>query len=336
MRGEDAVSSVRAATRAVLAVTWALAFMSSGAQAHEIRPGFLGLTEAASGTYDVMWTQPVAGALRLALAPILPDHCVETERGLPTATAGALTEHWTVDCGPAGLLGASISVSGLDRTLTDVLVRVTNLDGQVYSELLRAGRGPVVISPGGATLPGYLSLGIEHLLFGFDHILLVVLLMVLISEPWPLVRTVTAFTVAHTITPGLSALSLVVLPQRPVEVLIALSILLLAVELTRADLKERQLYRRPWLIAFVFGLLHGFGFAGALKEIGLPDGAALVALLLFNLGVEAGQLLVIGVCLVGAWVFSRWPLPTLARGAPLYMAGSLASYWLIGRIVALG
>ena len=329
------MSSVRDVTRTVVAVACALAFTASLIEAHEVRPGFIGLSETEPGTYDVVWTQPVAGGLRLALIPILPDHCVEVERGLPTATAGALTERWTVDCGGDGLLGASISVSGLDRTLTDVLVRVTTLDGRVHSELLRAGRGPVVLSSGGSTLPGYLSLGIEHLLFGFDHILFVVLLVVLIREPWPLVRTVTAFTVAHTITLGLSALSLVLLPQRPVEVLIALSILLLAAELTRADLKERLLYRKPWLIAFVFGLLHGFGFAGALKEIGLPDGAVLRALLLFNLGVEAGQLAVIGVSLVGAWALSRWPLPRLARSAPLYLAGSLASYWLIGRIVAL-
>lgn len=328
--------SVRDVTRTVAAFACALAFAPSLAEAHEVRPGFIGLRETEPGTYDVVWTQPVAGGLRLALVPILPDHCVETERGLPTATTGALTERWTVDCGPGGLLGASIAVSGLDRTLTDVLVRVTTLDGQVYSELLRAGKGPVVISPGGATLPGYLSLGIGHLLFGFDHILFVVLLMVLIREPWPLVRTVSAFTVAHTLTLGLSALSLVVLPQRPVEVLIALSIVLLASELTRADLEQRLLFRKPWLIAFVFGLLHGFGFAGALKEIGLPDGAVLGALLLFNLGVEVGQLAVIGVCLVGAWALSRWRLPKFARRAPLYLAGSLASYWLIGRVVALG
>jgi len=305
-------------------------------EAHEVRPGFIGFTETAPGTYQVVWTQPVAGGLRLALVPVLPDHCAEIARGLPTATAGALTERWTVDCGAAGLLGAPSSVSGLERTLTDVLVRVTTLDGQVHSELLRAGRGPVVLAEGGSTLPGYLSLGIEHLLFGFDHILFVVLLVVLIRAPWPLVRTVTAFTAAHTITLGLSALSLVVLPQRPVEVLIALSILLLAAELTRADLKERLLYQKPWLIAFVFGLLHGFGFAGALKEIGLPDGAVLQALLLFNLGVEVGQLAVIAVSLVGAWALSRVALPRFARQAPLYLAGSLASYWLIGRIVALG
>ena len=330
------MSTARAATRGFFASACVLAFMALPIEAHEVRPGFIGFTETAPGTYQVVWTQPVAGGLRLALVPMLPDHCVETARGLPTATVGALTERWTVDCGVAGLLGASISVSGLDRTLTDVLVRVTTLDGRVHSELLRAGRGPVVLTSGGAALRGYLSLGIEHLLFGFDHILFVVLLVVLIRPPWPLVRTVTAFTAAHTITLGLSALSLVVLPQRPVEVLIALSILLLAAELTRADLKERLLYRKPWLIAFVFGLLHGFGFAGALKEIGLPDGAVLQALLLFNLGVEVGQLAVIGVSLVGAWALSRVALPRFARQVPLYLAGSLASYWLIGRIVALG
>ena len=319
-----------------VAVTLALGLVATGAGAHEVRPGFIGLTETASGTYDVVWTQPVAGGMRLALTPMLPDHCIETERRLPTATAGALTERWTIDCGTAGLLGASVTVAGLERTLTDVLVRVTAVDGHVQSELLRPGAGPVLISRDRTTLPGYLMLGVEHLLFGFDHLLFVVLLMLLIRAPWQLIRTVTAFTVAHTLTLGLSALHLVVMPQRPVEVLIALSIVLLAAELTRADVRDRTLYRKPWLIAFIFGLLHGFGFAGALKEIGLPDGAALQALLLFNLGVEAGQLVVIGACLLVAWRLSRWTLPQAVRSTPLYLAGSLASYWLIGRIVALG
>ena len=320
----------------ILAAVAAVAIGGTDAGAHEVRPGFLGLTETTDGAYDVVWTQPVAGGTRLALAPVLPDHCVETARDLPTATAGALTERWTVACGPAGLLGGSIFVAGLERTLTDVLVRLTTRDGHVQSELIRPGRGPVLLSGQRSTLPGYFTLGVEHLLFGFDHLLFIVLLMLLIRAPWPLVRTVTAFTVAHTITLGLAALQVVVVPQRPVEVLIAFSIVLLAAELARADLRERAFYKRPWLVAFVFGLLHGLGFAGALREIGLPEDAAILALLLFNLGVEAGQLAVVGGCLLVAWPLSRWPVPTAVRRLPVYAAGSLAGYWLIGRIAALG
>jgi hydrogenase/urease accessory protein HupE len=188
-------------------------------------------------------------------------------------------------------------------------------------------------------VPAYLVLGIEHLLFGLDHILFVIGLMFLVRSFWPLVKTITAFTAAHSVTLAASTLGLVRLQQEPVEVVIALSILFLAVELARgADPATSIAVRKPWIVAFAFGLLHGFGFAGALADIGLPRDAAALALLLFNLGVELGQLAIVGIVLTVLWLLRRtgtvWPAWIVRL--PIVGMGTISSYWAISRLVAMG
>ena len=237
--------------------------------------------------------------------------------------------------------GAAVEIAGLPRTLTDVLLRVRWLDGSAADHLLRPEAPRVSLSTDGSSglgIPAYLRLGVEHLLFGFDHILFVVGLMFFVRRPRHLVQVVTAFTVAHSITLALSTLGVLTLSQRPVEAVIALSILFLAVELTRGTETDRSLMGRwPWAIAFGFGLLHGFGFAGALSEIGLPQQARAMALFLFNVGVEVGQLLVVGILLALVWLVrrSRVELPVFATQVPVYVMGAVSAYWFIDRVIAI-
>jgi hypothetical protein len=329
---------------------WALGLAAmlcpTGAGAHEVRPAYLELTEVSAGRFEVLWKQPIlpsgdpALALRLPLEPWLPEQCTQVSRALPELTESVLLERWVVTCADAGLHGAAVEIAGLPRTLTDVLLRVRWLDGSAADHLLRPESPRVSLSVGtapGVRIPAYLRLGVEHLLFGFDHILFVVGLMFFVQRPRQLLLVVTAFTVAHSITLALSTLGVVTLSQRPVEAVIALSILLLAVELTRGTGTGSPMGRWPWAIAFGFGLLHGFGFAGALSEIGLPQEARALALFLFNVGVEIGQLVVVGIllALVGLVRLSRVELPVFATQVPVYVMGVVSAYWFIDRVVAI-
>ena len=315
--------------------------------AHEVRPAYLEVTEVSAGRFDVLWKQPILPdtdpglVLRLPIAPRFPPHCRESDRALPDLTAAALIERWTLTCGETGLTGAEIAIDGLPRTLTDVLLRARLLDGTAVDHLLRSEAPRVVLSAesgGGAAVPAYLLLGIEHLLFGFDHILFVVGLLFFVRRPLQLVQVVTAFTAAHSVTLALSSLGVVTLAQRPVEAAIALSILFLAVELARGAPSERSaMARSPWTIAFGFGLLHGFGFAGALAEIGLPESARAMALLLFNVGVEIGQLAIVGILLALLQTVRIWrvPVPAFAAQAPIYVMGTVSAYWFVERVLSM-
>ncbi len=315
--------------------------------AHEVRPAYLQVTEVSGGSFEVLWKQPIlpdadpALVRRLPIAPRFPAHCRERERRLPDLTSAALIERWTLSCGETGLVGAEISIDGLPRTLTDVLLRVRLLDGGSSDHLLRSEAPRVVLSResgAGAAVPTYLLLGIEHLLFGFDHILFVVGLLFFVRRPLQLVQVVTAFTAAHSITLALSTLGVVTLSQRPVEAVIALSILFLAVELARdGGSGQSAMARSPWAIAFGFGLLHGFGFAGALAEIGLPESARAMALLLFNVGVEIGQLAIVGLLLALLQIvrISRMPIPAFAAQVPIYVMGTVSAYWFVERVLSL-
>lgn len=343
---------------------WMLAPLAAAAitaetAAHEVRPAYLELHETSAGRFEVLWKQPVLadaepGAIRrLPLRPAFPAHCRAAGRGLPEVTASALIERWTIDCGAGGLGDAPIEIAGLPRTLTDVLLRVRFRDGAAVDRLLRPEAPRAAVRPetgGGMAVPAYLRLGVEHLLFGFDHILFVVGLTFLVRRPLQLVQVVTAFTAAHSITLALSTLGVVTLPQRPVEAVIALSILFLAVELARGDRTTDSvadasgaheagsaLARSPWAIAFGFGLLHGFGFAGALADIGLPEQARAMALLLFNVGVETGQLAVVGLLLALLYGLRsrRVPLPAAAEQVPIYVMGTVSAYWFIERVLSI-
>jgi len=317
-------------------------FTAAEVHAHEVRPAYLGLTEIAGNSYKVVWKQPILNDKRLRLDPVFPAGCNTTEPMLEEVIPGALLRRWQIHCDTDALQQAPMRINGLSSTLTDVWVNVQRMQGKEIAAVLKPSDPELWLNQGqGSGLSSYLKLGIEHLLFGFDHILFIVGLMFFVHGFASLVKTVTAFTIAHSITLAGSTLGLVHLSQQPVEAAIALSILFLAYEASRPNRASSLTARLPWLVAFIFGLLHGFGFAGVLKDIGLPEATAGVALLLFNLGVEIGQILVIAV-LLGSLALARALIGTRAPGLPLwvnqtpiYAMGTLASYWFLMRLSPL-
>ena len=207
-------------------VSFALFLGHTGVVAHEIRPAYLELTEMSAGKFRVVWKQPVRQGRRLRVEPVMPEHCQATTAPVTDMTSEALIQRWIVDCTPARLNNQKISIAGLNQTLIDVLVRVQFRSGASLSVILAPDKPSFVVVQKQPGAPwDYLTFGMQHLLSGFDHIWLVIGLMLLVQQPAPLLKTITAFTVAHSITLGLSALELVRLPQSPVEAVIALSLL---------------------------------------------------------------------------------------------------------------
>ena len=309
------------------------------AAAHEVRPAYLEIRQTVGNHFDLVWKVPAMPGRRLEIDPVLPSTCQTVTDGGFEASVGAVIRRWSVDCGEEGLRGHEVTINGLDRTMIDVLVEVRLADGTSVSHVLRPEKpGFVVDASRSVATAGYLRLGIEHLLYGFDHILFVMGLTLLVRGPWALVKTCTAFTVAHSLTLILSVLEVVQLSQPPVEAVIALSILFLATELARDPGSRSTLTARyPWAIAFSFGLLHGFGFAGALAEVGLPHDAVALALVLFNVGVEIGQLVIIAAMLVLLFVLRFSPLPLDGRVSqlPVYGMGIVSAYWFLERLAQL-
>lgn len=321
----------RAAVLRLLAGLAAWLACTLPAAAHEVRPAYLEIIETAPGTYNVTWKQPVMDGRRLKIDPILPESCGKS--GVNVTPVGAtLIQRWTTEC---DLNTGEIRIDGLDRTLTDVFVRIDRLEGDDIGAVLRPGNTVLDLTvPTGAPVATYFRIGVEHILFGWDH-LLFVLGMVLLVKPRQILLTLTAFTVAHSITLALASLAHFTLPGPPVEITIAMSIALLGAEAIHRIKGWMTLSQRiPWAIAFGFGLIHGFGFAGALAEIGLPPGAEALALLLFNLGVEAGQVMFVSAVLALAWIAYHLAAKrmVLMRTALAYFIGIMGSYWAIERI----
>ncbi len=316
---------------------------SQAALAHEVRPALVQIVESGPGDYDVTWKRPVVGDMALRLVPHLSGGALDKPPTGEQAAPGYVSRVWRVR-GGTPLDGQTLTVEGLAQSVTDVLVRVTTRDGRAFDFVVRPAEPTLRLnlSPAqGIAVPGYLKLGVAHILTGFDHLLFVFGLMLLIGPNWRLVKAVTAFTAAHSITLGLAALGYIRFPSAAIEALVALSILFVAMELLPSRRNDATLaHRRPWMIAFLFGLLHGMAFAGVLSEIGLPPGAAPQALLLFNVGVELGQLAFIGLALAGlrglAFGWRRLNLagPAWAAATPAYVIGGLSAYWLIERTIA--
>lgn len=306
--------------------------------AHEVRPAYLDLREDRPGEFSVLWKTPMLGDLRLALNPAFSGP-VEALTSVATRTTGdAAVQTWRLRA--ERLRGQTLRIEGLGTTLTDALVRVAFADGSSWVQRLTPQQlGAIIPTRPSAwgVAATYLTLGIEHILTGIDHLLFVLALLLLTTGTWQLVKTVTAFTVAHSITLGVATLGVVHVPSRPVEAVIALSIVFVAAEIVQARRGRAGLaVQMPWIVAFIFGLLHGFGFAGALSEVGLPEGHIPVALLFFNLGVEVGQLLFIAAVLTLVTGARRIPMawPRWAGLVPPYAIGSLAMFWVIQRVAA--
>ena len=321
--------------RLVLAFLICLFSLIAPAKAHEIRPAYLEITEQSEGVFQIAWKQPVIDGRRLVVDPILPETCTSQTEPQIGLLDGAVVSKWQAQC---DMRSGEIRISGLERTLTDVFVKLVYLDGEGRTAVLKPASPVLDLSAAeAAAAPAYIRLGFEHILSGPDHLLFVAGLLVLVRLR-KLVWVITAFTLAHSLTLALTMFGLVTLAPTPVETLIAISIVLIAVEAVNAlDGRESFASRWPWLISFSFGLLHGFGFAGALGEIGLPDRAELAALVFFNIGVELGQLAFIGVLLALTWTLLRMAsdrLDTLRR-ATAYTVGIAGAFWTFERLGTL-
>ncbi|MCR9277327.1 MAG: HupE/UreJ family protein [Pseudomonadaceae bacterium] len=323
-------------TGALVCVAVVAVFLSGfQAKAHEVRPAYLELTEIENGVFDVLWKQPVLSDRRLPLEPRFPENCEVTQRSPSEHTGDALIDQIRLAC---DLTTGEIGIDGLAQTLTDVLLRMRYFNGDELTVVLRPDSPSFELASDAPGATAYLWLGVEHLVFGIDHVLFVLALLLLIRAFKPLVLTITAFTIAHSITLALTVLGVVTLPSLPVEACIALSILFVAREII-VDNPDTLARRKPWLIAFLFGLLHGFGFAGALAEIGLPDNALALALLLFNVGIELGQLAVIAAAFLLVSIARRL-LPDFQHGPLLQSAASwslgiVAGMWFVERLAPL-
>ncbi len=325
----------------VLALS-ALAAVAAPAAAHEVRPGYLELREGEAGRWDLLFKVPARGLLRLGLRVEMPPSCRADGEPVARAAGGAHLERSVVRC-DGDPEGQAVAIGGLPAMRTDVLVRVHYADGSVQTERLtpRAPSFELERAPGAWSVAGtYLVLGIEHILLGVDHLLFVLALLFLVRGTRRLIATITAFTLAHSVTIAASTLGWIHLPGAPVEATIALSIVFVASEIARGG--ESLARRTPALVALTFGLLHGMGFAGALRDIGLPEHAVPVALACFNIGVEIGQLLFVALVLGALALASRvggpgrQPADVFAMSERIatpcaYAIGSIGAFWLIER-----
>jgi hydrogenase/urease accessory protein HupE len=322
----------------------AFALIAPSVFAHEMRPAYLELHQTGAETYGVLWKVPGLGEdMRLGIYVQLPASCKNSSEPIATMINRAYTERWAIRC-TGSLTGGTVLIDGLDATTTDVLVRLERLDGTKQITRLTPSAPSFVIeaAPGAFEVARtYLALGVEHILSGVDHLLFVLSLVILVKGTRRLIWTVTAFTLAHSITLAGATLGFVHVPGPPVEAAIALSIVFVAAEIMRSRQGDAGLTERlPWVVAFTFGLLHGFGFASALSEVGLPQSAIPVALLFFNVGVEIGQLLFIASVFAVIWLARRFIRatgmlkPTWAWRITPYAIGSIASFWIIQRVAA--
>jgi hydrogenase/urease accessory protein HupE len=303
-------------------------------RAHELLPGYLELTETAAGRVDVLWKLPLQQGNRLPIAPRFPSGCRQQgERGSERG-ATAWIYRASLSCAPP-LQGQTIAIDGLEAVDTDVLVRYQPAAGSQETHLLKPEQAAVTLGKQGGRPRGgltYLRLGIEHILLGVDHLLFVFGLLLIVRDGWMLLKTIAAFTVANSVTLSVAAIGIVRVPGPPLNAAIALSILFIGLEVVRSWRGQTSFtIRRPWVMAFGFGLLHGFGYASGLSLLGLPRGELLLALLLFNLGIEIGQDLFVLLVLALRRSFTQleihWPL--WVRRLPGTAVGTAGAYWTL-------
>jgi hypothetical protein len=326
---------------ALAALVLAMGFAVPVARAHEARPAYLEIRETAPGRFDVLWRTPVLAGMRLPIVLQLPDGVQNLKPPLVQELADSLLERRSIDAGPNGLAGRRIEFVGLQLTITDVLVRVELQDGRRWTAIARPSRPWVEVAAsqtGWGVVSTYAGEGVRHILFGPDHLLFVLGLLLIVADRWMLIQTVTAFTLAHSITLAAATFGYAEAPAAPVNAAIALSILFLGPEIVRCWRGETSFtIRHPWVVAFAFGLLHGFGFASALTGAGLPRSELPLALVSFNVGVEVGQLSFIAFVLSLELSIRALDLrlPRWARLLPGYAVGSLGAFWTLQRVALL-
>jgi hydrogenase/urease accessory protein HupE len=322
----------------VLAAAIAMLF-SPPASAHEVRPAYLSLEEQAPNEFSVLFKTPMQGDARLALSALFSGKVENLTTIVSHPTGDAMVQTWRMRT-LEPLAGQNVLIDGLQNSMTDALVHVVFTNGNSWTARLTPSEPSAMIpasQSAWAVFATYVRHGIEHIAFGFDHLLFVAGLMLIVRDWRKLVKAITAFTVAHSITLTCATLGWLTLPSRPVEALIAISIVMVAVEVVRMERGHLSLaIVRPWMVAFAFGLLHGFGFAGALVELGLPQGDIPLALLAFNIGVELGQLAFIAVLLSAVYAVRQViAIPREAIVASACAIGIVAAFWSVERLDAM-
>jgi len=322
------------------AVLFGFLLLRSALQAHELQPAYLELNQTGPETFHVLWKVPARDDLQRGIRPQWPENCRVTSDPIIAQAGTSYTERFTLSC-PGGLEGKSIGIQGSMAALADVLVRLQRPDGTTQIARLTPSVRSFVVEAAPnrwGQAATFFRLGLEHILMGVDHLLFVMGLLLIVKDRWMLLKTITAFTVAHSITLAVATFGYASAPLPPLNAAIALSILFLGPEIIRQQRGETSLtLRHPWVVAFAFGLLHGFGFASGLTSLGLSHAEIPAALLLFNVGVEAGQLFFVAIILLLERSFRlleiRWQ--RWAEMLPAYTVGSLGAYWTVQRTVIL-
>lgn len=310
-------------------------------EAHKLQPAYLEINEQRAGRLSVLWKRPLVGGRPMNIHPQLPSDFRNLTQPVVQLLPTGAVERWMVASEEGGLSGAEIRIDGLSATQTDVLVRIYYRQGHEETHLLGPASPSAVV--GGVPskmerIVAYLQLGIQHILMGIDHLLFVLGLLLIVKSRWMLLKTITAFTLAHSITLCAATLGYASVPMLPLNAVIALSILFLGPEIVRSWRGDTSLtIRHPWIVAFAFGLLHGFGFATGLTSMGLREAEIPLALLLFNVGVEIGQILfvLVVVLLERSFRILEFHWPRWVQMAPGYAVGSLGGFWTIERTVLL-
>jgi HupE / UreJ protein len=311
------------------------------ASAHEARPAYLEIKETSPGQFSVLWRTPVLAGIRLPVVLKVPNEVKNLREPNVQELADSFVERRWIGAGPNGLAGRRIEFSGLQLTITDVLVRVELLDDRKLTTIVHPSQPWVEITAAQTrwrVMGTFILQGIRHILFGADHMLFVLGLLLIVKDRWMLLKTITAFTAAHSITLAIATLGYAEAPILPLNAAIALSILFLGPEIVRSWRGETSFtIRHPWVVAFSFGLLHGFGFASALTSAGLPRPELPLALVSFNVGVEVGQLSFVALILALEQSFRilevRWP--RCVQALPGYTVGSLGAFWTVQRVALL-
>jgi len=331
--------AIRYSAAGVLAALLSLA--TGTATAHQFAPALLELKELGDDRVSVRWKQPVVRIIGSNIQPILPINCKGIGKHEVSREGTGMVATWEIECA-GGLVGRSVGVDGIASSRADVLLRVKLADGAAWRQVLTADAPSFQIEAAAeqhGVLRGYTVLGAKHILTGWDHLVFVLGLVLLIGSGKPLLWTITAFTFGHSVTLGLAALGFVNVSQAPIEAMIALSIYALAIEIIRAQRGKRTfLQRAPWIVAGAFGLLHGLGFAGALAEVGLPAEEIPLTLFSFNLGIELGQLgFVAGLlALLAGWrALPPLRLPEWSEQIPAYAIGGLGMFWFFERVTGM-
>lgn len=330
--------ALRCVRLAVLTAGLAMLFPPM-APAHEVRPAYLSVQEDTPNEFSVLLKTPMQGDARLALSALFSGKIEALTPIVSHPTGDAMVQTWRMQT-VEPLAGQNVLIDGLQNTMTDALVHVVFANGNSWTARLTPSEPSAVIpasQSAWAVFLTYVRHGIEHIAFGFDHLLFVCGLMLIVRDWRKLVKAITAFTAAHSITLTCATLGWVTLPSRPVEVMIAISIVMVAAEVVRMERGQISLaIAKPWIVAFAFGLLHGFGFAGALVELGLPHSDIPLALFAFNVGVELGQLAFIAVLLTAVYAVGRLiAIPRRATVTSAYAIGIVAAFWSVQRLDAM-